>query len=170
MKDQGNGNVKRNLGLARSSQPFVLCVDDDSILRPECIAKMLAALEASPEISFVYCDYVRIILPGVDCPAPSGRFSAGSFSIPRLRAGNYINTTSLVRRMSCAKWDEGILRFQDWDFWLSVVLAGGVGKYIPEVLYELWQIDQSVSSCVPAHPYFEMIVAKHRLKERRKPR
>lgn len=161
--DHGNGSRKRNIGLAKASHPYVLFVDDDSVLRPGCIAKMLNVLEADLRAAFVYSDYERVALPGVASQAPSGLFSAGSFDVRRLRAGNYINTTSLIRRDACPQWDETLERFQDWDFWLSVVLAGGAGKYIPEALYELWQIDDSVSNTVKANPYIEMIVAKHRL-------
>ena len=161
--EHGNGSKKRNEGLARAKSPYVLFVDDDSILRPGCLARMVSELERAPWLSFVYSDYERIAVKGVDNQAPIGYFSAGLFDVRRLRSGNYINTTSLIRREACAKWDESLERFQDWDFWLSVVQAGGVGKHIPEALYELWQIDSSVSTTVKANPYIEMIVAKHRL-------
>jgi glycosyltransferase involved in cell wall biosynthesis len=163
VREQGNGSKKRNLGFSRTSHPYILFVDDDSILRASCIRKMLAKLEGAPGLTFVYCDYERFITPGAGCDAPGGYFSAGPFNLRRLRTGNYINTTSLIRREACASWDERLERFQDWDFWLSVTLAGGVGGYIPEALYELWQIDASVSSTVQANPYIEMIVAKHKL-------
>lgn len=161
--EQGNGSKKRNIGFSRCSGKYVLFVDDDSILRPGCVGKMVAALETSPELAFIYSDYERIVVQGVDSIAPAGHFSAGPFNVRRLRRSNYINTTSLVRRELCPKWDETLERFQDWDFWLSVVLAGGVGGYIPEALYELWQIDASVSTTVKANPYIEMIVSKHKL-------
>ncbi len=161
--EPGNGSKKRNLGLSKASSPYVLFVDDDSILRPDCISKMLSLLEASPGMSFVYSDYERFVALGVESKAPLGHFSAGPFNLSRLRNYNYINTTSLIHRKSCPKWDETLERFQDWDFWLSVVLAGGVGGYIPEILYSLWQIDASVSNTVNANPYIEMIVAKHKL-------
>ena len=163
MTDPGNGSRKRNAGLAQASSPYVLFVDDDSILRDGCIKKMVAALQAAPPLSFVYSDYERFVLPGVQCPCPAGYFSAGPFNVRRLRTGNYINTTSLVRREVCPRWDETLERFQDWDLWLSLVLSGGVGGYIQEALYELWQIDASVSGTVKANPYIEMIVAKHGL-------
>lgn len=161
--ENGNGSKKRNLGFSRTNHPYILFVDDDSILRAGCIGKMLAKLESTPALAFVYCDYERVIAPGAGCDAPGGYFSAGSFNLRRLRAGNYINTTSLIRREACTSWDERLERFQDWDFWLSVALAGGVVGYIPEALYELWQIDASVSSTVKANPYIEMIVSKHKL-------
>lgn len=161
--DPGNGSKKRNIGLSRAAGKYILFVDDDSILRPGCIGRMVSVLESAPWMSFVFSDYERFAIPGVESQAPSGYFSAGLFDARRLRSGNYINTTSLIRREVCPKWDETLERFQDWDFWLTVVLAGGMGKNIPEPLYELWQIDASVSNTVKANPYIEMIVAKHRL-------
>ena len=162
---EGNGNVKRNIGLAKATNPYVLFVDDDNILRPGCIAKMLDAIR-EVGTSFVYSDYERLIVPGIQSIAPSGRFSAGPFSLKRLKRANFINTASMVRKDVCPQWDEKLLRFQDWDFWLTITLAGGVGKYIPEVLYELWQIDVSVTDAVPANPSAQIISLKHKLNRR----
>lgn len=156
----GNGSLKRNRGARKATRPYLLFVDDDSILRPNCVRRMLELVSG---VAFVYSDYERIYEPGIQGGSPEGRFVAGSFDVRRLRSYNYINTTSLIRAEGCPQWDEALERFQDWDFWLSVVLSGGVGKYAPEVLYELWQIDASVSNTVKPNPYIEMIVAKHRL-------
>ena len=162
---EGIGSLKRNIGLAKATRTYVLFVDDDCILRPQCVERMLGEIQKVGP-SFVYSDYERIVLPGVQSRAPAGRFSAGPFNVKRLKKSNYINTVSLIRRDICPRWDEKLLRFQDWDFWLTVVLAGGVGGYIPEVLYELWQIDVSVTNVVKANPYIEMITFKHKLNRR----
>lgn len=159
----GNGSVKRNRGAARATMPYILFVDDDCVLRHSCIDRMLGELTSRPTAAFAYSDYDRFVVPGVQSIQPAGRFSAGAFDVKRLRSLNYINTTSLLRRERCPAWDEALERFQDWDFWLTVVKAGGVGAYIQEALYELWQIDLSVSTAVKANPYIEMVVAKHRL-------
>lgn len=159
----GNGSAKRNRGAARATMPYILFVDDDSVLRHSCIDRMVRELESRPSAAFAYSDYDRFLAPGIQSSLPAGRFSAGEFDGKRLRALNYINTTSLLRRELCPSWDESLERFQDWDFWLTVVKAGGVGAYIQEALYELWQIDLSVSTAVKANPYIEMVVAKHRL-------
>lgn len=160
-----NGNVKRNAGLAKATNPYVLFVDDDCTLRSDCIEKMLNAIR-DIGVTFAYSDYERVVLPGVESIAPAGRHTAGPFNAKRLKKANYINTTSLIRRDVCPRWDESLLRFQDWDFWLTVVLAGGVGVWIPETLYELWQIDASITNTVKANPWIERITLKHRLKHR----
>jgi hypothetical protein len=157
-----NGNVKRNRGMAQASNPYILHVDDDCVLRPGCVRRMLDELEADPTAAFAYSDLERCAIPGIEAP-PSGTFVAGPFSVRRLRIQNYINTTSLVRKSAGGKWDESLERFQDWDFWLGIVLAGGIGKYIPEVLYEMWCIGESITTAVKANPSIEMIVAKYRL-------
>ncbi len=159
----GNGSIKRNRGLAKATRPYVLFVDDDCILRPWCIRRMIYEIEACPEATFVYSDYARLVAPWVQTTLPCGRFRAGEFDPRRLRRLNYINTSSLIRREKCPAWDETLERFQDWDFWLTVAEADGLGAYVSDVLYELWQIDVSVSDAVKANPYIEMVVAKHRL-------
>lgn len=159
----GNGSAKRNRGAAALENKYLLFVDDDCVLSDRAIPFMLHTLENNPWADFAYSDYHRVILPGVESPSPSGFFSAGPFDVRRLRASNYINTTSMIRRSVFPGWDEQFERFQDWDFWLTVVEGGGAGAYIPESLYTLYQIDPSVSSTVNPTKYTEMMIRKHRL-------
>lgn len=160
VEGDGNGSAKRNRGALLTTRPYLLFVDDDSILRPNCIQRMLDVIS---DASFAYSDFDRIVVPEIQSTLPAGRFTAGRFSLSKLRSINYINTTSLIRREDCPKWDEVLERFQDWDFWLTVVLSGKFGVYVPEVLYELWQIDLSVSDRIKSNPYIETIVKKHNL-------
>jgi hypothetical protein len=48
---------------------------------------------------------------------------------------NYIPTTALVRRELIPEWDENINRLNDWDFWLTIALAGGEGYYLSECIF-----------------------------------
>ena len=163
VNDHGNGSLKRNKGAAFSTQPYLLFVDDDCVLTGSAVTEMLAELEKNPQAAFVYSDYNRIVLPGVESHAPSGLFQAGPFDLKRLRVSNYINTTSLIRKSACPTWDEEFEKFQDWDFWLTVAEGGGVGIYIQKALYDLYQIDRSVSTRINPTKYTQMMVLKHRL-------
>lgn len=160
---EGNGSAKRNRGASTLENKYLLFVDDDCVLSDRAIPFMVHFLENNPAVDFVYSDYHRIILPGVESCAPAGNFPAGPFDVRRLRTSNYINTTSMIRRPAFPGWDEKFERFQDWDFWLTTVEGGSVGGYIPDPLYTLYQIDQSVSDRINPTKYTEMIVEKHRL-------
>lgn len=45
--------AQRNEGVARASQPFILFLDDDVRLEPECLARLWAAISADPHLGGV---------------------------------------------------------------------------------------------------------------------
>lgn len=158
-----NGNVKRNLGATATTAPYLLFVDDDSVLRPDCIKKMLAEFDRDPGAAFVYANFERFILPGVSYPGPPGVKVCGPFYLDTLRLGNYIDTKSLLRREKFPGFDPSIRRFQDWDLWLTIAKNGGRGRWINETLFELWQIDEGISVEVPEGESLSVIREKHAL-------
>ena len=114
----------RNFGFEKSKGEFVLFCDADMELRKDCLAKMKRGLDENVEIDFVYSDF----------KFGWKKFHFWEFDADKLKQMNYINTCSMVRRDKVVKWDESLEKFQDWDFWLSIVERGGKGRWIPEVL------------------------------------
>lgn len=158
-----NGNEKRNMGASGNQQPFLLFVDDDTELGPDCLALMLTALAQNPEAAFAYSNFKIVVHEGVEFDAPPGDIFAGRFSATRLMQENYINTTSLLRREWFLGFDPEIRRFQDWDHWLRVVNAGGYGVFVNQSLFTLHQIDKSVTMSVPRNEATSAIRRKHGL-------
>jgi glycosyltransferase involved in cell wall biosynthesis len=161
VREGGNANEKRNAGAAQAETPYLLFVDDDCVLEPHCILSMYESILGGDEV-FAYSDYDVVVHPGVVYPFP-GRQRCGGFSRKALRIRNYIDTTSLIRRDRFPGFDPAIRRFQDWDFWLTVVAAGGIGRYIPDILFESHKIDAGVTTLVPETEAREAIVRKHGL-------
>lgn len=159
----GDGNSKRNIGAYAATQDYLMFVDDDCILRPGCIARMLEEIfRYSEQVDFVYSDY-RLFSD--DNGFPKGELKQpGSFSVDALHGGNYIHTMSLIRRASFPGFDPEIKRLQDWDLWLTMTSRGSKGAYIRECLFDSWHIDKSVSSTVPFDEAYAAIVKKHGLK------
>lgn len=155
VRGDGGAPEKRNRGATGNTQPYLLFVDDDSRLLSGSLGQMYAAAEIT-RAAFVYSDFNR---------RPSGGvFNAGTFSVDRLRRNNYIDTTSLVRAMSFPGFDEKLLRFQDWDLWLTIIGRGGTGMYIrDQTLFEKWKIDDGITEKVPEAEARRVIVEKHGL-------
>lgn len=121
---QANGGVSaaRNAGLARATGDFVIFLDCDDILRPDCVAIGLAALRRHPQASFTFgrpqlidaagqpietrqnpgpawLDYATGLSPRIPCPPALALFR-----------------TPLVR--SLGGFDVTIRYGEDYDFYL----------------------------------------------------
>src|SRR5262249_29507727 len=116
-----------------------------------------------PEAAFVYSDYRIIGRLEVPYVNPTGDQHPGDWSPERLRRGNYIDVTSLIRRDWFFGFDPDISRFQDWDLWLTMLTAGCHGRYVREVLFHKHVIDQGITSTVPEDKALEAIRRKHDL-------
>ena len=130
----GNANAKRNLGASRGKQPYIFFCDDDVVLMPGTLLKMLGKLFENPAKAYCYCDFAAFNHP---C---NGNFvhRAGDFNAENLKAQNYISTMSLMRRdafEAVGGFDPSIQRLQDWDLWLSMLKVGLDGIYLPEVAF-----------------------------------
>jgi GT2 family glycosyltransferase len=159
----GNACEKRNAGARRATEPWILFVDDDSVLRDGCIETMLGALERDPGAAFAYGDVEMVLYPGIPYPHPAGLRRAQPWNRSTIIWGNYVETTSLLRREAFPGFDPEIKRFQDWDLWLTISAKGPRGVYIPEVLLELHHFDLGITASVPFEEAFAAIKTKHRL-------
>jgi hypothetical protein len=159
----GSAPEKRNAGARRAKQPFLLFVDDDTVLGRDCLEKMVGALEPE-DAGFVYCDYTGIVLPGVSHPeSPVHTMGSKPYQDSLLRRSNFIDTTSLLRRAVFPGFDESLKRFQDWDLWLTLLERNVRGIYLKEVLFFKFSIDLGITASVPIGPAIEAIRKKHRL-------
>ncbi len=109
-----------NLALDSASGEWLLFLDDDDWLEPDHVAKLCAAVAASPE--------VMAANTGVACIFPEGRHSGIVFDARVdpvvLSASNQLPIHSvLFSRQLLAKgcrFDESLDQYEDWDFWLQV--------------------------------------------------
>lgn len=147
VRDVRPASRARNQGIARAKSEFVICVDDDEILAEDCLSKMIRALKGHPEASFAYCDYLRVNRTGIPGIGPFYVHRARPFDARALINGNYIDTTSLVRREDHPGWDERLdCVHDDWDLWLTMVAQGRTGVYVPEILFQKWDLDSGLTA------------------------
>ncbi len=152
IRGDGSAPQKRNRGARGNTWKYLLFVDDDSRLLPGCLSSMVEVME-STDASFCYSDFQQ--------QPQSGRFSCGRFNPERLMVGNYIDTTSLIRASVFPGFDESILRYQDWDLWLTIVKEGGRGVYLEKILFEKWKIDVGITESVSDNDARRAIVEKY---------
>jgi len=128
-QDNQGAPAARNRGLQEARGEYLLFCDADAILRPEALEKMLTSLTTHPEASYVYSSFYW----------GKKLFKLGPFDPEQLKREPCIHTMSLIRRSDFPEsgWDENIKKFQDWDLWLTMLAAGQVGLWIPEVLFTI---------------------------------
>ena len=124
-KANGGAPSARNRGLSESRGEYVIFWDADLIAEPDMLEKMVFVLDAQPEITFVYSSH----------KFGWKKMPAQAFSVEALQERNYIHSTSLLRRNDALLWDESLEKFQDWDYWLTLVEQGKKGYWIDEYLF-----------------------------------
>lgn len=131
--DFRNGNRARNFGFLKVSTSHVAFFDADNVMMPRFLDVLYSALQEVPCAAFAYGD--RIVFADGDLQQGEREVS-GLFDVRRLRAGNYIDLAALIRADRFPGFDPAVRRYQDWDLWLNIALKqGGIGQYVPEVLY-----------------------------------
>jgi glycosyltransferase involved in cell wall biosynthesis len=118
--------VVRNRLATSSESDWLLPLDDDDLLDPDCVEVML---EASADADVVY-PFCRV----------DGRddfFIVNKLWTARsLHLQNYIPVTALIRRdffMMLGGYRK--VELEDWDFWRRAELHGGRFVCVPEVLW-----------------------------------
>jgi len=137
-------NPARNRGAREGIGEYLLFCDADIVMRPEMLEKMLQALKNNPDKSYSYSSF---------------HFGWKAFKLwpwnpDLLRKIPYIHTTALIRREHFPGWDEKIMKFQDWDLWLTMLEQGHSGIFIPKFLFKVYVRKQGgLSSWLPSFFY-----------------
>jgi len=112
---------KRNDAARRSRAEYLLFVDGDDRLAPTFLGAGLEEMR-DPRVAISYPDIhyfgdKELVRPG----------TLERFDRHRLCCGNYITSTSLVRRIAFEQaggWDASITTLMDWNLWLRMTGAG----------------------------------------------
>jgi len=85
----------------------------------------LSALQADPDAAYAYSAFDF-----------NGRHMRGvKFSEYWLQRINYISTMTLIRRQDFPGFDTNLIRFQDWDLWLTLLEKGRRGIAVHDKLF-----------------------------------
>ncbi len=119
--------VARNRGFALAKGEFVLFLDHDATLARDALECFLRTLQEYPEADVAYSAH-RF----------GGKlFPSRAFDPTALQQGNYIHTTSLVRREAFPGFDPSLKKFQDWDVWLTMAKQGSQKVWIKKSLFSV---------------------------------
>lgn len=134
----------RNRGFSESKGEYLLFCDADAVLYPRALEYMRSYLEANPNASYAYSSFLW----------GKKLFKLNDFDSEKLKRQPYIHTMSLIKRADypAGGWDESIKKFQDWDLWLTMLEAGKIGVFVPQVLFTI-ATGGTISSWLPSFAY-----------------
>lgn len=144
-RNSGNPFTQWNRGVALATAPYVWIAEADDAAEPELLARLLAVLEAHPQVGLVHCGFRRVDDAGralddsttwwaeVD-PARWRRdfVAPGREELGFLRQRNVIgNASGVVFRRALydavGGADEGYRLCADWDLWIRMLARSDVG-------------------------------------------
>lgn len=124
----------RNTGLDFSRGEFALILDADNDLLPNCLDRLVAALDADPGASFAYG-----ILACFDQDGYVSLVSKFPWEPARLRQGNYIDALAVLRldvlrEMGGYTTDRRLYGWEDYDLYCRMAEAGRRAVFVPELV------------------------------------
>lgn len=149
-------SAARNEGLKHLKTDLAIFIDGDLLLQMNMLARMEIELEEYPDVSFVYCPYDRT-------GSLKGRILSYPFSVEKLKCGNFISPMSLVHRQHLPTpcFDEELHRYEDWDLWVRMAMAGRKGRLIDETLFTAYYQKGDLSADGDDRDWFFRVKAKH---------
>lgn len=108
-----------NAGLNAATGDYVCFLDDDDWFHPDHLESLLELMAAHPQARLAYSGVQLVHADGRPYARLNRPFDRGA-----LFRGNYIQMGAALFHRSLlaegARFDETLLNFQDWDFWLQL--------------------------------------------------
>jgi GT2 family glycosyltransferase len=150
--ENGGISAASNDGIAAATGEFLVLLDHDDLLGETALESVAAALEADPEIDYLYTDEDKVDGDGVFFDA----FVKPDWSPERLRAQAYTSHLSVLRMAivrDVGGFDPDRDGSQDHDLVLKVTERARAVHHIPEIHYHWRALPQSTASSSDAKPY-----------------
>jgi O-antigen biosynthesis protein len=153
LREENGGIVAASQdALERATGEFVVLLDHDDVLAGGALERVAEALDADPEVDYLYSDQDRMTFEG----EVHSRFRKPAWSPERLRHHNYLTHLSVLRRslvMEVGGFRPGYDGSQDHDLLLRVTEQARVVEYVPEVLYHWREVPGSAAGDAEAKPW-----------------
>ena len=152
-RDTNGGIVAAsNQALTMAKGDYVALLDHDDALEPDALEKVAEALDADPELDYLYTDETLMTADG----AVIERFHKPDWSPERFRHHMYVCHLSVISRAlieSVGGFREGYEGSQDYDLMFRVTEKARKIGHIGTLLYHWRMAKESVANNASAKPY-----------------
>lgn len=164
LSQQNSGqSVARNNGIKQSSGEYILNWDSDDYFEPSFCSRAVELMEGNIDIKIVTCYSRRFNENGtIDIFKPQGG------SLENFLFSNSAMGSAMFRKtdwLKCGGYDENreIWGFEDWEFYLRILLNGGYAKVLKDVLFHYRLRTNSTTSQIKhiKAEKFRYIILKH---------
>lgn len=133
-KDNGGHCSALNVGLVASQGEYIQYFDSDDLMDSGKIAAHVRALNAAPELDFVY-GCTRVFTTEEPTPGPPDYGVRGDLGLVEHMGGcQWTIMDPLYRRVLCVDagpWHTGIIRLYDWEYAVRVLLTSRGHAWCP---------------------------------------
>lgn len=149
----------RNSGFDAADSNYVLPLDADNRLRPECAELLLAAIKQSGT-AYVYPTIQHF-------GTSTAQISDTPYSAQRFAAGNYVDAMALISKEAWAMvggYNHVRHGWEDYDFWVRLAEMGMAGEWCPQVLadYRVHQTSMMKTQTIVDTNYRNLNLEFHR--------
>lgn len=143
-KENGGHSSARNYGISQSSGKYILPLDADDRISENYVEAAVEKMETNANIRLVtgQVRHFGDLNETVRMP---------EFKLRALLLTNFLCNGSLFRRRDYDNtngYDETMLGFEDWDFWIGLLRDGGLVVELPFVCYYYRKKDDSMFQAV----------------------
>jgi glycosyl transferase family 2 len=138
----------RNTAIKHARGDYLLMLDADNQIYPQCVERLTAALDEDRDAAFAYG-----ILERFDRTGPIGLRSKFGWSPARLRRGNYIDALALTRRNVLEEvggytTDVRLFGWEDYDLWCAIASLGLRGAHVREIVGRYRESPEAMTSVI----------------------
>ncbi|MBR5657520.1 MAG: glycosyltransferase family 2 protein [Prevotella sp.] len=150
--------VARNNAIHASKGEYIISVDSDDWIEPDCLEMCLLEIRKSHDIKLVYFDAELF-------GKKNGLFKLADYSLGRMLVSNCIPVFAMFKRSDYDKtsgYNENMKNgLEDWDFWLSMLEQGGEVVKINKVFYHYRIKDVSRNNSFDEYELRALILSNH---------
>lgn len=151
--------VVRNRGAEKAKGKYIFFCDNDVKLVPDCLEVLWK--EIKKQKADVACG--QVVIDGTNVTGKKGNIPSVKNTIAYARFFHGVSTMSLIKASVKPKFDNKMLRFDDWDLWMTLDKKKHKFIFLDKVILTTVNRPQGISSQDNSAEWTEKLYKKHKI-------